>query len=189
MNPESPVVQGVSVMSEPTPSYTGPLQFRFDFDPRCEVCAGAGPRAGADCGCGYWRIGPHKPTPGQLAEFDRGLLAAIDLLAAHRVWLARKDFRSFVDAWVGYGSPNSRRPNQPLARIEWAEVATAITDEWFACSGSELGVLSVACSLASYGSAPLSLRNALSSLDRRNSALVVAAVTHAATGRRPAADL
>lgn len=51
-----------------------------------------------------------------------------------------------------------------------------------ACSGSEAQLLCIAASLAA--GVAVDLRRALSGLDERNAALVVAATAHAAGGRR-----
>ena len=66
---------------------------------------------------------------------------------------------------------------QPFAVIRWNAAVTALENGYLPCTGSERAVLLIAASLAE--GIPVSLRDCLGSLDRRNIALVTDAITTA----------
>jgi hypothetical protein len=92
--------------------------------------------------------------------------AAVDLLAAHRAWLARPDFTGrFV------------RPAGAGARVDWHAAVAALRAGELPCSGSEADVLALAASLGA--GVPVVLRDVLGRLDAANVTAVVAAVAAA----------
>jgi hypothetical protein len=99
-------------------------------------------------------------------------MAATDLLIAHGRFLPDPAFRRIIAA----GSPVA--DGQPFAVIRWNAAVTAIETGDLCLSASERAVLLIAASLAEPG-VTISLRECLGSLDRRNIALVTAAVTAA----------
>ncbi|MGH3272292.1 MAG: hypothetical protein ACRDN1_24990 [Trebonia sp.] len=99
-------------------------------------------------------------------------MAATDLLIAHGRFLDDPAFRRIIAA----GS--SVADGQPFAVIRWNAAVTAIETGDLCLSSSERAVLLIAASLAEPGIA-ISLRECLGSLDRRNIALVTAAVAAA----------
>jgi hypothetical protein len=116
---------------------------------------------------------------GQLAALLRdsaaGMLAdtaATDLVIAHGRFLPDPVFRRIIAA----GS--SVADGQPFAVIRWNAVVTALEAGRLALSTSERSVLLIAASLAEPG-ITISLHECLGSLDRRNIALVTAAVAAA----------
>jgi len=97
--------------------------------------------------------------------------AAVDLIARHRVWLARDQFEPYI---------RTRRPHPtaaPEAHIQWRKAVAALTNGHLACSTSEAAILRIAASLGA--NIPIRLRQVLGGLDRRNIALVTDAITHA----------
>jgi hypothetical protein len=94
--------------------------------------------------------------------------AAVELLASHRVWLARPDFARFIQ----HGRCHSTR--QPMATIRWRPAHTAMQRGQLPCSDSEAKILRIAVSLAA--GVPISLRDVLGCLDHRNIAHVVRAI-------------
>jgi hypothetical protein len=116
---------------------------------------------------------------GRLAALLRGTAAgmladaaAADLLIAHGHFLHDPAFRKIIAA----GS--SVTDGQPFAVIRWNAAVTALERGCLPCSASERAVLLIAASLAEPG-ITVSLRECLGSLDRRNIALVTAAITAA----------
>jgi hypothetical protein len=116
---------------------------------------------------------------GQLAALLRGTAAgmpadaaAAGLLIAHGHFLHDPAFRKIIAA----GS--SVADGQPFAVIRWNAALTALERGCMPCSTSERAVLLIAASLAEPG-ITVSLRECLGSLDRRNIALVTAAITAA----------
>jgi len=117
-------------------------------------------------------------TAGQLAALLRGTAAgmladtaAADLLIAHGHFLDDPAFRRIVAA----GS--SVTDGQPFAVIRWNAAVTALELGSLHATGSERAVLLIAASLAE--GTPVSLRECLGSLDRRNIALVTSAIAAA----------
>lgn len=94
--------------------------------------------------------------------------AAVMLLNEHGTWLRRNDF---ADRCMGWASVFEDA--QGNIWIDWDKVEP----NDFGGSGSEVRVLRIACSLG--GGRPIDLAEAVSSLDRTNLAIVLAAIAHA----------
>ncbi|MGH3288498.1 MAG: hypothetical protein ACRDPD_28085 [Streptosporangiaceae bacterium] len=99
-------------------------------------------------------------------------MAAADLLIAHGRFLPDPAFRRIIAAGA------SVTDGQPFAVIRWNAAVTAIETGDLCLSTSERAVLLIAASLAE-PRIMISLRECLGSLDRRNIALVTAAVAAA----------
>jgi hypothetical protein len=117
-------------------------------------------------------------APGRLAALLRdtaaGMLcdtAAAGLIIDHGRFLHDPAFRRIIAA----GAPVTG--GQPFAVIRWNAAVTALELGYLPCSTSERAVLLIAASLAE--GTPLSLRENLGSLDRRNITLVTDAITAA----------
>lgn len=117
-------------------------------------------------------------APGRLAALLEGTAAgmladtaAAGLIIAHGHFLHDPAFRRIIAA----GS--SVADGQPFAVIRWNAAVTALELGCLHATGSERAVLLIAASIAE--GTPVSLRDCLGSLDRRNIALVTAAVTAA----------
>jgi len=117
-------------------------------------------------------------APGRLAALlagtAAGLLAdtaATGLIIAHGHFLHDPAFRRIIAA----GS--SVADGQPFAVIRWNAAVTALELGCLHATGSERAVLLIAASIAE--GTPVSLRDCLGSLDRRNIALVTGAITTA----------
>jgi hypothetical protein len=115
---------------------------------------------------------------GQLAAMLRdtaaGMLAdtaATDLVIRHGHFLHHPAFRRIIAAGA------SVTDGQPFAVIRWNAAVWALENGHLPCTGSERAVLLIAASLAE--GIPVSLRENLGSLDRRNIALVTDAITAA----------
>jgi hypothetical protein len=115
---------------------------------------------------------------GRLAALLRGTAtgmladtAAAGLIIAHGHFLHDPAFRKIIAA----GS--SVTDGQPFAVIRWNAAVWAMEHGHLPCSGSERAVLLIAASLAE--GIPVSLRDCLGSLDRRNIALITGAITAA----------
>jgi len=109
-----------------------------------------------------------------LRDAAAGMLAdtaAVDLVCAHGHFLHDPGFRRIIAA----GS--SITTGQPLAVIRWNAAVHALQSGHLPCSGSERAVLLIAASLAE--GIPVSLRDCLGNLDRRNITLVTAAIAAA----------
>ncbi len=109
-----------------------------------------------------------------LADTAAGMLAdtaAAGLIIAHGHFLHDPAFRRIIAA----GS--SVTDGQPFAVIRWNAALWALENGHLPCTGSERAVLLIAASLAE--GTPVSLRDCPGSLDRRNIALVAAAITAA----------
>lgn len=102
--------------------------------------------------------------------------AATGLIIAHGAWIDRGDFARFIDIATSI-SDHTR----DVAHINWAAATTALAVGSLPSSGGERRVLQIAASLAD--NVPVGLGEAVTSLDARSLALVLAAVTHA-SGRR-----
>jgi hypothetical protein len=116
---------------------------------------------------------------GRLAALLRGTAAgmladtaATDLIIAHGRFLDDPAFRRIIAAGASVAD------GQPFAVIRWNAAVTALENGYLPCSASERSVLLIAASLAEPG-IMISLRDCLGSLDRRNIALVTAAVAAA----------
>jgi hypothetical protein len=109
-----------------------------------------------------------------LRDTAAGMLAdaaAAGLIIAHGHFLHDPAFRRIIAAGA------SVTDGQPFAVIRWNAAVTALELCCLPCTGSEKAVLLIAASLAE--GIPVSLRDCLGSLDRRNIALVTAAITAA----------
>jgi len=98
-------------------------------------------------------------------------MAAADLIIRHGHFLHEPAFRRIIAAGA------SVTDGQPFAVIRWNAAITALENGYLCCSGSERAVLLIAASLAE--GVPVSLRDCLGSLDRRNITLVTSAITAA----------
>jgi hypothetical protein len=114
---------------------------------------------------------------GRLAALLRGTAvgmladAAADLIIAHGRFLDDPAFRRIIAAGA------SVTDGQPFAVIRWNAAVTALERGYLPCSTSEQAVLLIAASLAE--GTPVSLKENLGSLDRRNIALVTSAIAAA----------
>ena len=111
---------------------------------------------------------------GMLRDTAAGMLcdtAAADLIIAHGHFLHDPAFRRIIAAGA------SVTDGQPFAVIRWNAAVTALATGHLPCTGSERAVLLIAASLAE--GIPVSLRENLGSLDRRNITLVTDAITAA----------
>lgn len=97
--------------------------------------------------------------------------AAVGLICRHGHFLHDPGFRRIIAA----GS--SITTGQPLAVIRWNAAVHALQSGRLPCSGSERAILLIAASLAE--GIPVSLRDCLGNLDRRNITLVTGAITAA----------
>ncbi len=94
------------------------------------------------------------------------------MLIEHRSWLARADFRVFVDVAASF-----RDDRVLLASVEWEAVLAAN----LAASTSETQMLTVVAELAGVHTGR-ALHDLLGGLDRANTSLVIRAVLHAQYG-------
>jgi len=94
--------------------------------------------------------------------------AAIDLVAAHRVWLTRPDFTPFIQ----HGRCHST--GAPMATIRWRAAITTLGQGRLPCSSSEADILHIGASLGA--GVPVRLRDVLGCLDHRNIAHVIRAI-------------
>jgi hypothetical protein len=120
------------------------------------------------------------PLAGALRACTRGLYAAeagTELLIRHATWLRRSDFR---DRFVRTGASSAN--DTEMAAIDWPAAITALDAGDLPCAGGEDRMLRLAASLIA--GIPVSLHDALTSLDDTNLNLVAASVLHAG-GHRP----
>jgi hypothetical protein len=94
--------------------------------------------------------------------------AAVDLIATHRVWLARPDFGPFIQ----HGRYHATAA--PTALIRWRAAVTALGQGRLPCSSSEADILRIAASLGA--GIPIRLRGVLGTLDHRSTTLVTNAI-------------
>jgi hypothetical protein len=99
--------------------------------------------------------------------------AATGLITAHDHFLHQPGFRRLIAA----GS-SSISAGEPVAVIRWKAAIHALDTGRLPCSSSENAVLRIAASLGDHD-IPVHLRQVLGGLDRRNIALVTAAITAA----------
>ncbi|MEO8519678.1 MAG: hypothetical protein ABI438_10860 [Dermatophilaceae bacterium] len=92
------------------------------------------------------------------------------MLIGHRAWLDREDFLALAVECLDDGV-------RPMAALDWAVAVAALDTDRLPCSGSDAQMLRLAAGIA--GGVPVDLGDALSGLDRRNAALVAAAVLQA----------
>lgn len=100
------------------------------------------------------------------------MVAAVELLIGHAVWLRRNDF---VDLFVQAVDENA--DEMTLAWVDWRAAVGALDAAQLPCSGSDAAMLRVAASIAE--GSPVDLGEELSSLDERNLVLVAEAVLRA----------
>ena len=100
------------------------------------------------------------------------LVAAVELLIGHAVWLRRLDF---VDEFVHVAGEIT---GEMLGSwVDWSAALVALDAGRLACSGSEAGMLRIAASLAE--GVPVDLGEVVTGLDDRNLVLVAQAVLRA----------
>lgn len=112
------------------------------------------------------------------------VVAAVELLIGHAVWLRRAEF---VDRFVGVQADPGLAGRSVLAWVDWRAAVAAVDAGRLPCSGSERQLLRIAASLAQ--GVPIDLGEALSSFDRVNLGLVAAAVLAAGGHPEAAAEL
>ena len=113
-------------------------------------------------GLNAWAVGSH------------GIEAAVGLLAAHRAWLRRDDFRRRAICAEATGDGD----DLGWVRIDWDAAARILADA--PASSSERGILAIAVGLAAGHEHPVNLAEVLGSLDATNTGRVLQAVAHAA---------
>lgn len=109
------------------------------------------------------------------ASGDRGLEAAITLLAETGCWLDRDDFtsRHAIHPLDDDGSGTA------VIAIDWETAITALGRSELPCSPGERAILELAASLAA--GEKVSLHDVLPRIDQRRTGLALAAIAHAAT--------
>jgi hypothetical protein len=106
------------------------------------------------------------------------LEAGVALLTGNGTFLHRRDFTSrFITIATSISDGIT-----PMAAIDWGAATTALHSGELPCSGGERRILQLSASLA--GGIPVDLRDTITGLDDRNTALLITAVRHAA-GIRP----
>ena len=106
------------------------------------------------------------------------LEAGVALLITNGTFLHRDDF---ANRFIEHGTSISDGTT-PMAAIDWEAAITALQSGELPCSGGERRILQLAASLAN--GVPVDLRDAVTGLDDRNTALLLTAIRHA-TGKRP----
>jgi hypothetical protein len=100
--------------------------------------------------------------------------AGVELLISNATFLHRDDFTS---RFITCGTNGST----PMAAIDWDAATASLANGGLPCSG-ERRILQLSASLA--GGIPVDLRDTVTGLDDRNTALLVTAIWHA-TGKQP----
>ena len=103
--------------------------------------------------------------------------AGIELLISHDCFLHRDDFAGFVHTATSITDGTT-----PMAQIDWDAAITALRAGQLPASGGERRILQLAASIAA--GTPVSLHDAIPSLDNQNLKLLITAIRHAA-GQRP----
>jgi len=99
--------------------------------------------------------------------------AGVSLLIDCGGWLHRDDFTGpFVTTGTSISDGTT-----PMAAIDWRAAITALDGGCLPCGSGERHVLRLAASIAD--GIPVSLGDALTSIDRRNANLLAAAILHA----------
>ena len=129
--------------------------------------AALAPAARADACADWLAIG----AAGLLAE-----TAAVNLLAEHGTWLSRD---SFTSRCIDIAGDLGDVPGCTAAVIRWRAAVTGLHRH--GATGSEKAVLQIAASIAA--GLPVSLHDALGSLDRPALRAVLRAVAHANSGQ------
>jgi hypothetical protein len=106
------------------------------------------------------------------------LEADVALLAGNGSFLRRDDF---TNRFIEHGTSISDGTT-PMAAIDWEAAITALQAGELPCSGGERRILLLSASLAD--GIPVDLRDTVTGLDDRNTALLLTAIRHA-TGKRP----
>ena len=102
------------------------------------------------------------------------LEAGVALLAGNGAFLHRGDFTSrFIETGTSITDGTI-----PMAAIDWDAAITALASGGLPCSGGERRILQLSASLAA--GTPVSLRDTVTGLDDRNTALLITAIRHAA---------
>ena len=107
--------------------------------------------------------------------------AGTGLLISHGGFLDRPDFGAFIHAGTSITDGATA-----MAEIDWPAAISTLDARHLPCSGGEERMLRLAASLA--GGIPVSLRDTLTGIDRRNIELVITAVLHA-WGQRPEPEI
>jgi hypothetical protein len=106
------------------------------------------------------------------------LEAGVALLISNGTFLRRDDFTTrFITCGTSISDGNT-----PMAAIDWGAAITALRSGELPCSGGERRILLLSASLAD--GIPVDLRDTVTGLDDRNTALLLTAIRHA-TGKRP----
>ena len=106
------------------------------------------------------------------------LEAGVGLLISNGTFLHRDDFTSrFIETGTSISDGTT-----PMAAIDWEAAITALQAGELPCSGGERRILLLSASLAD--GIPVDLRDTVTGLDDRNTALLLTAIRHA-TGKRP----
>jgi hypothetical protein len=103
--------------------------------------------------------------------------AGVELLISHDCFLHRHDFAGFVHTATSITDGIT-----PMAQIDWDAAITALRAGQLPASGGERRILQLAASIAA--GTPVSLHDAIPSLDNQNLNLLITAIRHAA-GQRP----
>ena len=102
--------------------------------------------------------------------------AAVNLLVVHGTWLSRPEFQRQA-VWIDAADGGCGDATRTVVGIDWGAAADVLASA--PASASERRVLALAIGLADGDAHPVDLGDALCSLDRRNTALVLRAVAHA----------
>jgi hypothetical protein len=106
------------------------------------------------------------------------LEAGTELLISNATFLHRDDFTSrFIETGTSISDGTTL-----MAAIDWDAAIAALNAGDLPCSGGEKRILQLSASLA--GGIPVDLRDTVTGLDDRNTALLVTAIRHA-TGKQP----
>jgi hypothetical protein len=101
------------------------------------------------------------------------LEAGVALLASNGTFLRRDDFTCrFIETGTSISDGTTL-----MAAIDWDSAITALNAGYLPCSGGERRILLLSASLA--GGIPVDLRDAVTGLDGRNTALLLTAIRHA----------
>jgi hypothetical protein len=105
------------------------------------------------------------------------LEAGVALLTSNRTFLHRDDFTCrFIETGTSISDGTTL-----MAAIDWDSAVAALNAGDLPCSGGERRILLLSASVA--GGIPIDLRDAVTGLDDRNTALLLTAIRHA-TGQR-----
>ena len=102
------------------------------------------------------------------------------LVAALQTGLAIRKRDDFTSRFIDTGTSITDGAT-PMAAINWDAAITALNSGGLPCSGGERRILLLSASLAA--GTPISLRDNVTGLDDRNTALLITAIQHAAGER------